>query len=345
MGHNKMDRYRLTHNFSLRESNTFGVTAIAKYYLSVDSPADLVQFLDHNPKMLQERRLFIGGGSNLLFIHDFDGLVIHPEIGGIDKISENKYFVEIEAGAGIKWDSFVAWCVDKGWSGIENLSLIHGNIGAVPVQNIGAYGIEASSVITEVKGIELVNLEKINYNREACEFGYRTSLFKEKLKDSFMVTSVVFRLSKHPDFKIQYEGLQEKITRFGEINLKNIRKAIIAIRESKLPDPSKVGNAGSFFKNPLITEAMAINMRELYPEIPLYPIGSGMVKVAAGWLIEKAGWKGKSAGEAAVHEKQSLVLINKGDASGKEIFRLSKMVAEDVFKKFNIHLEREVQVI
>ena len=340
-----MDMYRLTNNFSLKESNTFGISSIAKYYLSVNSPADLVKFFDLNPGMVQEKRLFLGGGSNLLFIHDFDGLVIHPEIGGIHVMSENKYFVEIEAGAGIKWDHFVAWCVDKGWSGVENLSLIPGDIGAVPVQNIGAYGIEASAVITEVKGIDINTLEIKNFTREECEFGYRSSLFKEKLKDSFIVTSVVFRVSKHPDFKIQYEGLQEKIAHFGEINLKNIRQAIIAIRESKLPDPSKVGNAGSFFKNPLITEAMAINMRDLYPEIPLYPIGSGMVKVAAGWLIEKAGWKGKSAGEAAVHDKQSLVIINKGDASGKEIFRLSEMVAEDVFKKFNIHLEREVQVI
>ena len=337
--------YRLFNNFSLKESNTFGINAIAKHYLSIDSSIDLIQFFNKHTEIFLEKRLFLGAGSNLLFIHDYEGLVIHPEIGGIEVIFENKYFVEIEVGAGIKWDYFVAWSVEKGWSGIENLSLIPGNIGAVPVQNIGAYGIDAASVISEVKGVDLATLENKYFNREACEFGYRTSLFKEKLKETFMVTSVVFRLSKHPDFKIQYEGLQEKIAYFGEINLNNIRQAIIAIRESKLPDPAKIGNAGSFFKNPLVSEEMGKKMRNLYPEVPLYPIGSGMVKVAAGWLIEKAGWKGKSAGLAAVHNKQSLVIVNKGGASGKEIFRLSEMVAEDVYKKFNIQLEQEVQVV
>jgi len=337
--------HRLIDNFSLKERNTLGIDVVAKHYLSVDSPVDLTQFLSKNPELLSEKRLFLGAGSNLLFIHDYDGLIIHPEIGGIRVLRENKYAVEVEAGAGVKWDYFVAWCIGQGWSGIENLSLIPGNIGAVPVQNIGAYGIEAASVISEVTGIDLHTLEPGNYTREECQFGYRTSLFKEKLKETFMVTSVVFRLSKQPDFKIHYEGLQEKIATFGEINLNNIRKAIIAIRESKLPDPSVAGNAGSFFKNPLITEEMGKWMRNPYPEIPLYPIGSGMVKVAAGWLIEKAGWKGKSAGKAAVHDKQSLVIINKGNASGQEIFRLSEMIAEDVFNKFNIRLEREVQVI
>ena len=337
--------HRLINNFSLKKSNTFGINAIAKHYLSVDSSNDLIHFFNNNSEILLEKRLFLGAGSNLLFIHDYDGLVIHLEIGGIEVISENKYFVEVEVGAGVKWDYFVAWSVDQGWSGIENLSLIPGNIGAVPVQNIGAYGIEASSVISQVKGVDLDRLENKYFSREACEFGYRTSLFKEKLKESFVVTSVVFRLSKHPDFKIQYDGLQEKIAHYGEINLINIRQAIIAIRESKLPDPSKIGNAGSFFKNPLVTEAFAKRIRNLYPEIPLYPIGSGLVKVAAGWLIEKAGWKGKSFGEAAIHDTQSLVIINKGGATGSEIFRLSELVAEDVLQKFDIQLEREVQII
>lgn len=337
--------HRLIHNYSLKECNTFGINATAKHYLSVGSPIDLIQFLNSNSEIRSEKRLFLGAGSNLLFINDYDGLIIHPEIGGIRVIRENEYFAEVEAGAGVKWDYFVAWCVGRGWSGIENLSLIPGNIGAVPVQNIGAYGLEAASVILEVRGIDFDTLENRNFSREACEFGYRTSLFKEKLKESFMVTSVVFRLSKQPDFKIQYEGLQEKIAHFGEINPLNIRQAIIAIRESKLPDPSVTGNAGSFFKNPLITEDMSKRLRNLYPEVPLYPIGSGLVKIAAAWLIEKTGWKGKSAGRAAVHDKQSLVIINKGGATGSEIFRLSELVAEDVLQKFDIQLEREVQVI
>ena len=337
--------FRLLDNFSLKESNTFGINAFAKHYLSVDSAIDLIRFFQNNDHIREAKRLFIGEGSNLLFIHDYEGVVIHPKIEAINIIQENKYYVEVEAGAGVKWDNFVASCVEKGWGGVENLSLIPGNIGAVPVQNIGAYGVEAASVITEVRGIDLNTLENNYFSREACKFGYRTSLFKDKLKENFMVTSVVFRLSRQPNFKFRYEGLEEKVHQFGEINLQNIRQAIIAIRESKLPDPVKVGNAGSFFKNPIVTEITAKSLRNLHPEIPLYPLGSDQVKVAAGWLIEKAGWKGKSAGNAAIHDKQALVIINKGGATGKEIFRLSEMVAEDVFNKFNIQLEREVQVI
>ena len=337
--------YHLTNNFSLRDCNTFGVFASAKYYLTVASAEDLIQFFHQNNFAEHEERLFLGEGSNLLFINNFNGLIIHPEIGGIRLINENKYFVEIEAGAGVKWDQMVAWSVDRGWSGLENLSLIPGNVGAVPVQNIGAYGVEVSSVISEVRGIELLTLEKKNFSQEACKFGYRTSLFKEKLKDQFMVTSVVFRLSKRPGFQLHYDGLKEKVHQFGQIDLNNIRKAIIAIRETKLPDPSTVGNAGSFFKNPVVTESKALEMRSLHPKIPVYPAGPGIVKIAAGWLIENAGWKGKSAGNAAIHSKQALVIINKGGATGKEIFRLSELVAEDVLQKFNIVLEREVQVI
>ena len=337
--------FQLTSNFSLRDSNTFGVNAIAKHYLRVSSSADLIRFFREHHHFKEFNRLFIGAGSNLLFISDYDGLVIHPIIGEISLTNENKYYVEVEVGAGIKWDYFVGWCVEKGWGGVENLSLIPGNIGAVPAQNIGAYGVEAASVITEVRGIDITTLENKIYSREACKFGYRTSLFKEELKEEFMVTSVVFRLSRQMNFKIQYEGLEAKVHQFGETNLHNIRQAIIAIRESKLPDPVKIGNAGSFFKNPIVNEATAKMMRNLFPEIPLYPLGSGMVKVAAGWLIEKAGWKGKSVGKAAIHDKQALVIINLGDATGKEIFRLSQMVVEDVLLKFNIQLEREVQVI
>jgi len=337
--------YQLQNNFSLRGHNTFGLPAVAKHFLTVDSPQDLIQYFGKNKNAGDEKRVFLGAGSNLLFVHDYDGLVIHPLIGGIKVVTENRYHVEVEAGAGVTWDHFVAWCVEKGWHGVENLSLIPGNVGAVPVQNIGAYGVEAASVIATVNGIDLVSFENRSLNREDCQFGYRTSLFKEKLKEQFMVTSVVFRLSKQPGYKIKYEGLEAKIHQFGETNLMNVRKAIIAIRESKLPDPSQVGNAGSFFKNPLISEEKGKELKDLYPEIPLYFIGTGVVKVAAGWLIEKSGWRGKSAGNAAVHDKQALVIINKGGATGEEILRLSEMVVEDVFLKFNIRLEREVQVV
>jgi UDP-N-acetylmuramate dehydrogenase len=337
--------YRLKHNFSLRNSNTFGISANAKHYLTVDSHNELIRYLKENDLARYEKRLFLGGGSNLLFITDYDGLIIHPEIEYIRLITENKYIAEVEVGAGINWDNFVAWCVEKGWGGVENLSLIPGNIGAVPVQNIGAYGVEASSVISVVKGIDMDSLEDKHFNRNECNFGYRTSLFKDQLKEQFIVTSVVFRLSKHPDFQLHYDALEEEVRKTGEKNLLNVRRAVIAIRESKLPDPLKIGNAGSFFKNPVIPELTAKILKENYPDIPLYPVGNGQVKVAAGWLIEKVGWKGKSAGKAAIYDKQALVVINKGGASGTDIFRLSEMVAEDVLHKFNIHLEREVQVI
>jgi UDP-N-acetylmuramate dehydrogenase len=337
--------YHLSHNFSLREVNTFRISAFAQHYLTFESPEDFIDFSQKRSLENYGKRLFLGGGSNLLFIDDFDGLVIHPKIKGIRLLKENKYIAEIEAGAGVTWDDLVAWCVGKGYGGIENLSLIPGNTGAVPVQNIGAYGVEVSSVISEVRGIAVDSLELQCFSREECKFGYRTSLFKEHLKGQFLITSVVFQLSRHPAFQLNYEGLESKVQQYGQTNLQNIRKAIISIRESKLPNPDKVGNAGSFFKNPVVREGVAKSLKELFPEIPLYPIGSGLVKIAAGWLIEKSGWKGKGAGNAAIHDKQALVIINNGGATGKEIFRFSELVAEDVLRKFNIELEREVQVI
>lgn len=337
--------YHLIHNFQLKSNNTFGISAIAKHYLTVDSPEDLVQFFKENNPEKGEKRLLMGAGSNLLFVNNFDGLVIHPEITGIRLISENKDIVEVEAGAGVVWDHFVGYCVEKGWGGVENLSLIPGNVGAVPVQNIGAYGVEAESVIAEVKGIDMNMLEIKSFSHAECKFGYRTSVFKEQLKENFIVTSVVFRLSKKPNFQLQYGALETEVDKLGERNLHNIRIAVIAIRESKLPDPSKVGNAGSFFKNPIVQESEAMSLKSIYPEIPVYPFGPGLVKIAAGWLIEKADWKGRSIGNAAVNDKQALVIINKGGATGKEIFDLSEMVVKDVLKKFNIELEREVQVI
>ena len=337
--------YHLKHNFSLKSNNTFGISANAKHYLTVDSPEDLILFFRENNPEKNEERLFLGAGSNLLFVNDFDGIVIRPEIVGIDLISEDDDFAVVEAGAGVVWDQFVDWCVERGLGGVENLSLIPGNVGAVPVQNIGAYGVEAESVIAEVKGIDLNTLEYKSFNHSECQFGYRTSLFKAVLKERFMVTSAIFHLAKHPEFHLEYGALEAEVNKLGEKNLQNIRKAVISIRESKLPDPSIVGNAGSFFKNPIVSEATGNALKKNYPDIPEYRVGSGFVKLAAGWLIEKAGWKGRSVGNSAVHDKQALVIINKGGATGKEIFELSKMVVNDVLQKFNIELEREVLVI
>jgi UDP-N-acetylmuramate dehydrogenase len=337
--------YHLSHNISLKSNNTFGILANAKHYLTVGSPEDLILFFKEDRPEKGKKRLFVGAGSNLLFVNNFDGLVIHPEMPEIHLISENDDVVLVEAGAGVVWDDFVDYCVRKGWGGIENLSLIPGNVGAVPVQNIGAYGVEAESVISEVKGIDLNTLVIKSFSHADCKFGYRTSVFKEQLKEQFIVTSVVFKLSKHPDYQLQYGALEIETDKLGKRNLPNIRKAVMSIRESKLPDPSKVGNAGSFFKNPLVSIATAEALKNAYPDIPLYPVGSGLVKVAAGWLIEKAGWKGRSVGNAGVHDKQALVLINKGGATGKEVLDLSKMIIQDILQKYNIELEREVQVI
>ncbi len=337
--------YHLKHNFSLKSNNTFGISANAKHYLTVDSPEDLILFFKENNPEKYEKRLFLGAGSNLLFVNNFDGIVIRPEIDGIHLISENTDFAVIEAGAGVVWDHFVEWCVERGFGGVENLSLIPGNVGAVPVQNIGAYGTEVESVIAEVRGVDLDKLENKSFSHDECQFDYRTSLFKVELKERFMVTSVIFHLSKQPEFQLEYGALETEVCKLGEKNLQNIRKAVISIRESKLPDPSKVGNAGSFFKNPIISEATGRTLKSSYPDIPIYPAESGLVKLAAGWLIEKAGWKGRSVGKSAVHDKQALVIINKGGAKGKEIFELSEMIVKDVLQKFNIELEREVLVI
>jgi len=337
--------YDLFHNYSLKSNNTFGINANTKHYLTIEEPEDLIRFFNDHHEAINYKRLFLGAGSNLLFVGDFDGLIIHPEIKGIRLITENKDFADVEAGSGVVWDNFVEWCVEKGLNGVENLSLIPGNIGAVPVQNIGAYGVEAESVTSEVRGIDLDTLEYKSFQHAECKFGYRTSAFKVQLKEHFLVTSVVFRLQKQPNFQLQYGTLEQEVDNIGTRNLHNIRKAVIAIRESKLPDPVKVGNAGSFFKNPVVPEIVAGELKDLYPDIPLYPMEAGFFKIAAGWLIEKAGWKGKSVGLSAIHDKQALVIINKGGATGREIFELSEMVTKDILRKFNLELEREVQVI
>lgn len=337
--------YNLIHDFQLKSNNTFGISAVARHYLTVESAEDLILFFNDNQQARHEKRLFMGAGSNLLFVDDFDGLVIHPLMDGKRLVSETADEAWVEAGAGMVWDQFVEWCVHHGLHGVENLSFIPGNIGAVPVQNIGAYGVEAESVVAEVKGIDPDTLEYRSFKHAECKFGYRTSVFKEMLKTHFIVTSVVFRLTKHPNFQLHYGNLEKEVDQLGGPDLQNIRKAVIAIRESKLPDPAKVGNAGSFFKNPVVPENVALELKLRYPEMPLYPVEAGYFKIAAGWLIEKAGWKGKSMGKSAVHDKQALVIINKGGATGREIFELSEMITKDIYRKFNLILEREVQVV
>lgn len=337
--------FNLSQNLSLKDYNTFGLDVKAKFFLSVQSEDDLRSFFSENSHFLEEKRLILGGGSNLLFIGDYNGIIIYPQIKGITILSENEDVVEVEAGAGEVWDDFVAFCVEKGWGGVENLSLIPGNVGAVPVQNIGAYGVEAESSILRVNTINLKDFSRKVFTHDECQFGYRNSCFKNEFKENYIISSVVFNLKKKYELNLSYGALHSEIENGDNLDLKKLRRIIISIRESKLPDPKKIGNAGSFFKNPFITLDISKKLQSAFPDIPLYPCSAELFKTSAAWLIDKAGWKGKSYKNAAVHDKQALVLVNKGNASGEEILRLSEQIQQDVFSRFGVVLNPEVNII
>ena len=288
---------------------------------------------------------YLGGGSNILFVNDFDGLIIRPNVPGLKEIAEDRQNVWIEVGAGEIWDEFVHYCVDMKLGGVENLSLIPGSVGAVPVQNIGAYGQEVSNTIELVKGYDLETRLTFEMLAVNCEFSYRNSIFKKDFKNRAIITSVVFRLNKFPEFNLSYGQVEEKVKERGEVNLWNIRDAVIEIRSSKLPDVKELGNAGSFFKNPVVDAGLAEQLQNRFENVPIYPTAEGKVKLAAGWLIEKAGWKGVREGDVGVHEKQALVLVNYGKATGKEIFDFSEKIKQSVLENFGVDLEREVNCI
>ncbi len=336
--------FEIKENFALKNHNTFGINAKTKYFVFCNSENDIKEFLNiHKNKDLP--LMILGGGSNVLFTRDYEGYILHPKIKGIETIYETKDEIEVRVGAGEDWDEFVGFCVENGWGGVENLSLIPGNIGTSPIQNIGAYGVEVKDVITNVEVIEIDSQKRICYKNEECEFGYRDSIFKRKLKGKQIITYVTFRLKKQPIFKLDYGNLNEKLMEYNEVNLNSIRQAVIAIRESKLPKPEEIGNAGSFFKNPVITKHKADQLKERWPEIPNYKVNNNLVKIPAGWLIEKAGFKGKQMGNAGVHDKQALVLINQGNATGEEIVHLARNIQQAIIILFDIKLEMEVNVI
>jgi UDP-N-acetylmuramate dehydrogenase len=290
--------------------------------------------------------LILGGGSNILFISDFDGLIIHPNIPGIRLVNEERNHIYIEAGAGEKWDDLVSFTVKYDLGGLENLSNIPGKVGASTIQNIGAYGKEAKEYIHLVEGIDLTNGKEIVFSNEDCRFAYRDSIFKNKLKGNIVVTSVVFKLDKFQEYFLDYGILKDEVEKLGTINLANIRQAVINIRGSKLPDPEKLGNAGSFYKNPVVSKDFAEGLRVQHSPIPVYEtLQPGMVKIAAGWLIDQCGWKGYRDGDAGVHKDQALVLVNYGKATGKEIFQLAEKIKTSVFEKFGVELEPEVNVV
>ncbi len=331
-------------NYSLKGAHTFSTEASARFFLEFSEPAELQLFLSKHPDLF-ERVLILGGGSNLLFRDDFPGLVIHPAIPGISLADEDDRQVRIRAGAGVWWDDFVRFAVDRGWGGVENLSLIPGKVGAVPVQNIGAYGQEAAAVIDSVTGISLVSGELMDIPAADCQFGYRESVFKKELNGRFVVTSVVFRLEKKPELKISYRDVAEKLMTRDNITVSTVRDTIVEIRRTKLPDPAWLGNAGSFFKNPVVKNEKVKELQRLSPAIPVYRENEGYSKLSSGWLIDQCGWKGFRRGDAGVHERHALVLVNYGKATGKEIFELSEEIRQSVFRRFGVDLEREVMVI
>lgn len=334
---------KILENVPLKKYNTFGLNYIAKRLVHVENESDAKDVLKNLRS--EDRLLIIGGGSNLLFTGDFMGTIIKPDISGIKIEKKENPKVIVSAGAGVNWDSFVQWTVDNGLYGIENLSLIPGDVGASPVQNIGAYGTEIKDHIEKVETISLSDLSCRTFGKEECGFGYRYSIFKGSEKGKFLVSRVHFSLSSSPVFNIEYGALRNELGHNEELTLKNVRDAVIRIRKSKLPDPEVTGNAGSFFKNPVVPEYVASKLREKHPSLPAYHESAGFVKVPAGWLIEQCELKGKRFGKAGVHEKQALVLVNYGNATGEDIFNLSEFVKNSVLSKFGISLEREVEVI
>lgn len=331
-------------NASLLPFNTFGIDAKADYIIEYNSVPELQEAL-HTEMVKSNRLLPVGCGSNLLFMHDFKGVVLHSLIKSIERIQEDADAVYLKVGSGVVWDDFVAYCVESGWGGVENLSLIPGEVGAAAVQNIGAYGVEVQAVIVEVNTVEIENAAVRTFSKEECHFSYRQSIFKNELKGKYIITSVVFRLNKRPVFKINYQHLEAEVLKNGSIDLLSIRKTIIAIRESKLPQPKVYGNAGSFFMNPVISKQSFFGLQARYPQIPHYFVSETEEKVPAGWLIDQCGWKGKQIGNAAVHDKQALVLVNRGGATGAEIIFLAEQIQASVKEKFGIELKPEVNYI
>ncbi|NQU54963.1 MAG: UDP-N-acetylmuramate dehydrogenase [Bacteroidetes bacterium] len=336
---------RFFENYDLQPHNTFGVDVKAKYFFEFTESEDLDVFLQSNQTWEKEKILLLGEGSNILFRSDFDGLIIHPNIPGSQIVNEDRQNVWLEVGSGENWDEFVRYCVDCEFGGVENLAFIPGTVGAAPVQNIGAYGQEVHNVIEKVKGYDLNKRQLVEYSNEECQFSYRNSIFKSRLKNQFVILSVVFRLDKFPEFELGYKKLEEKVNEHGEVNLQNIKQAVIDIRSEKLPDVNVIGSAGSFFKNPIVDIEAAKKIEGVFKEMPAFPASEGKVKLAAGWLIDKAGWKGYREGDLGVHEKQALVIVNYGNATGTDIYNLSEKIKQSVFEKFGVELEREVNCV
>ncbi|MDD4823590.1 MAG: UDP-N-acetylmuramate dehydrogenase [Bacteroidales bacterium] len=331
---------RIEQDFSLLKYNTFGMKTVARRFVEYSSTAELQQFL--RSCSTDEQVFQIGGGSNLLFIHPlFEGTILHSAIKGIEVMDEDEESICLKVGAGVVWDEFVAHVVARGWGGAENLSLIPGEVGASAIQNIGAYGVEAKDIISNVYTIDRNNYSVRVFENSDCNYGYRSSIFKNSLKDQYIVTHVSYRLRKHPKLNLSYGNISAAFGEDEEITLQKVRDHIIRIREQKLPDPKVLGNAGSYFMNPVVSTALFESLKRDYHDIPSYPAEDG-IKIPAAWLIQQTGWKGKSLGKAAVYEKQPLVLVNTGDAEAIDVIHLADAVIFAVEEKFSIRLKPEV---
>ena len=335
----------IQHHFSLKNYNTFGIEAKAKQFIAVHSIEELKDILEQKKA---DKKFILGGGSNMLLTKDIDALVIHIDLKGKNIIKENDDFVWVESQAGENWHEFVLWTIDQDFGGLENMSLIPGNVGTTPVQNIGAYGTEIKDTFVSCQAITIENQEIKSFLKEECNFGYRESIFKNDAKDQYIITSVVFKLTKkNHKINSSYGDIAAELAKNNrtEPTLKDVSNAVISIRRSKLPDPKELGNSGSFFKNPILLKINFEKIHKQFPEMKYYEISETEVKVPAGWLIEQAGFKGKRFGDAGIHKNQALVLVNYGNATGAEILNVSKDIQETVFKKFGIHIEAEVNVI
>jgi UDP-N-acetylmuramate dehydrogenase len=339
---------QIQENISLRTYNTFAIDAIARYFATFSSDDELSELLFHfsRPGSYRVPTFILGGGSNILFTKNYDGFVLKNEIKGIELLHEDSEYVYVKVGAGENWHRFVQYCIERNWGGIENLSLIPGNAGAAPIQNIGAYGVELDDVFWDLEAFHLREKKVCIFTRSDCEFGYRDSVFKREYKNEFAILSVTLQLKKKPVFHTSYEAITQELEKMGvrELNIKAISQAVINIRTSKLPDPADIPNAGSFFKNPVVSSEQYSVLLAQNPMMPSYPQVDGKVKLAAGWLIEQCGWKGFRRGDAGCHARQALVLVNYGQAKGKEIYDLSEEIFQSVKLKFGIELEREVNI-
>lgn len=336
---------KIQENISLKPYTTFGIDQKAEFFCIASSLDELKEALKLS-KQNQWAVFILGGGSNILLTSDIKGLVIKLEIKGITLVQEEEDQLLVNVGAGELWHDFVQFSIAQEWAGLENLSLIPGTVGASPMQNIGAYGVEIKDVFDSLQAMHRETLEMHSFDADACQFGYRESVFKQTLKDQYVITSVRFRLNKTPNYQLEYGAIREVLAANGinQLSIRAISDAVIQIRQSKLPDPKEIGNAGSFFKNPTISTTQFETLKSDFPSIPGYPSTEG-VKVAAGWLIEQAGWKGKRIGDVGVHAKQALVLVNYGGGTGKEIKALSQQIQADVAEKFGIDLQAEVNFI